>query len=233
MRYVFTTLAMLFAVLAASAQDIGKGVSVERNEEAALGDDAALRPHSADVASPVHAYDASDIAPLPPLASPEDSLHLPAMNLRGQVMSVGTYPLMWGGWHDWELHKGLNVNVGASVFAQFGKNARRGAGFSQSISMMYAVPLTGKLSLAVGGYLNNTFWAHSSFRDAGVSAVLGYKFNERWEAYVYGQKSLTDNLRMSPYLRDICGAGDRIGAAVKYNFSESSSIQISIESSGR
>ena len=57
-----------------------------------------------------------------------DSLHLPPLTLNGHVMPIGMYPLSWGGWYWWDLHKGLNVNVGASVFAQFGKHARHGAG---------------------------------------------------------------------------------------------------------
>ena len=125
------------------------------------------------------------------------------------------------------------MNVGASVFAQFGKHARHGAGFSQNISAMYAMPLTDKLSLAVGGYLNNVYWAHDSYRDAGVSAVLGYQFDEHWEAYLYAQKSLVDNNkfhRFTPYpLYDMGELRDRIGAAVKYNFSPNFSVQLSVE----
>lgn len=162
-----------------------------------------------------------------------DSLHLPPLTLNGHVMPIGMYPLSWGGWYWWDLHKGLNVNVGASVFAQFGKHARHGAGFSQNISAMYAMPLTDKLSLAVGGYLNNVYWAHDSYRDAGVSAVLGYQFDENWEAYLYAQKSLVDNNkfhRFTPYpLYDMGELRDRIGAAVKYNFSPNFSVQLSVE----
>ena len=161
-----------------------------------------------------------------------DSLHLPPLTLNGYV-PIGMYPLSWGGWYWWDLHKGFNVNVGASVFAQFGKHARHGAGFSQNISAMYAMPLTDKLSLAVGGYFNNVYWAHDSYRDAGVSAVLGYQFNEHWEAYLYAQKSLIDNNkfhRFTPYpLYDMGELLDRSGAAVKYNFSPNFSVQLSVE----
>ena len=123
-----------------------------------------------------------------------DSLRLPLLNRFGQTRPVGFYPLWWGGWYDWQLHPGLNVNLGASVFAQLGKNAwYHGAGFQQNISMMYATPLSDKLSLAVGGYLNNVSWAHDSWRDAGFNAVLNYRFDDHWEAFVYGQKSLTSN----------------------------------------
>lgn len=133
----------------------------------------------------------------------QDSLHLPALDHNGQPETIGRYPTDFGGWYDWGLHKGLNVQVGASVFAQFGKGAHHGAGFQQNIAMMYAAPVTDKLSVAIGGYLNNINYAGGNWRDAGLSAVVGYRFNEHWEAYIYGQKSLTNNvadrLRYSMY----------------------------------
>ena len=123
-----------------------------------------------------------------------DSLNLPAIGMRGEVLPMTLRPLYWGNWYNWSLHKGMNVSLGASVFAEFGKNARGGAGFTQNVSAMYAVPVTKKLSVAVGGYLNNINYAGGNWRDAGLSAVVGYRFNEHWEAYVYGQKSLTNNI---------------------------------------
>lgn len=132
-----------------------------------------------------------------------DSLCLPLVNQYGQPESVCRYPWAFGGWNSWALHKGLNVQLGASVFAQFGKGARSGAGFQQNVALMYATPLTDKLSLAVGGYLNNVNYDGSHYFDAGLSAVLGYRFNDHWEVYVYGQKSITnsfsDHLRYSMY----------------------------------
>lgn len=160
----------------------------------------------------------------------QDSLHLPVLDSQGRVTPFNLYPLYYGGWSSWELHPGLNISAGASVFAQFGKNARHGAGFSQNISAMYAIPVNNKLSVALGGYLNNIYWGHDAYRDAGLSAVIGYKFDEHWEAYLYGHKSLVDNHRMPYCLYDMNSVGDRIGAAVKYNFNESTSIQISVES---
>lgn len=159
-----------------------------------------------------------------------DSLMLPRMNMYGQTV-INAYPLYGAGWTDWSLHKGLNVNIGTSVFAVLGKHSPyKGAGFGQNISMMYAIPVTNKLSIALGGYFANTSWSHDSYRDAGFNAVLGYRFDEHWEAYIFGQKSLV-NKRMPLPLYDVSGLGDRIGAAVKYNFSPSFSIQVSVSSS--
>lgn len=162
----------------------------------------------------------------------------------------------WGGWNGWALHKGLNVQVGASVFAEFGKGAHRGAGFQENISLLYAMPITNKLSLAVGGYLNNINYAGTNLYDAGLSAVLGYRFNEHWEAYIFAQKSLANNaarrmryslydgyyggfgmgafgrnaLGFSPYsMYDIGNIGDRIGATLRYNFNPSFSMEVTIQ----
>ena len=73
-----------------------------------------------------------------------DSLNLPAIGMRGEVLPMTLRPLYWGNWYNWSLHKGMNVSLGASVFAEFGKNARGGAGFTQNVSAMYAVPVTKK-----------------------------------------------------------------------------------------
>jgi hypothetical protein len=159
-----------------------------------------------------------------------DSLNLPTMNSYGQVMPINMYPLYWGGWNEWDLHKGLNVSLGASVFAQFGKHAySHSAGFTQNISAIYAMPITDKLSFAIGGYFNNVYWAHDSYRDAGLSGVLGYRFDNHWEAYLYGQKSLVNNHDIPYSLYDMNAIGDRIGAAVKYNFNPNFSVQVSVE----
>lgn len=161
-----------------------------------------------------------------------DTLHLPALSAYGQVMPFTLRPLYWG-WGNawaWNLHPGLNVNLGTSIFAQFGKHAKGGAGFTQSISALYALPVSNKLTIAVGGYFNNIMWQHTSWRDAGLTAIVGYQFNDRWEAYLYGQKSLTTNRRpMPPALYDMTDTGDRIGAAVKYNLNPNVSFQFSVE----
>lgn len=100
-----------------------------------------------------------------------------------------------GGIYGYGLHQGLNLSLGASAFATFGKGLPHRGGFSQNINATYLTPLTkdGKLWLAAGGYFNNTFWGSDSYRDVGLYAIMGYKFNEHWEAYVYGQLSISNN----------------------------------------
>ncbi len=158
-----------------------------------------------------------------------DSLYLPTLNHYGQMTPLGFRSMYWPGWNHWSLHRGLNLNLGASVFTQLGKHAHHGTGFAQSLSAMYAVPLTHKLTLAVGGYFSNIYWTHNNYRDAGLNAVLGYQLNEHWETYIYAQKSLVKNPFIPYSIYDINALGDRIGAAVKYNFNPYISLQISVE----
>ena len=69
------------------------------------------------------------------------------------------YPLyaLSHGFAPWELHKGLNVNLGASVSAGFGSGAVGGAAFTQDVNLMYVTQLSPKASLAVGGYLTKYY----------------------------------------------------------------------------
>ena len=181
----------------------------------------------ADAPTHIYTYDGYRGEPL----AANDSLHLPVLDGFGRTY-INMYPYSWYGMFNWQLHKGLNLNLGASVFASFGDSYWKGVGFTQSMAAMYAVPLTDKLSLAVGGYINNLFWARDTYHDAGLNAVLGYKFDEHWEGYIFGQKSLV-NTRMPLPLYDIGNIGDRIGAAIKYNFNSSFSIQVSVSAEKR
>lgn len=93
------------------------------------------------------------------------------------------------------LHKGLNFSVDLSAFATFGKNAPHRGGFTQTIDATYLTPLTkdNKLWMALGGYVTNTNYGGDSYHDGGIYGILGYKLNEHWEAYVYGQLSISNN----------------------------------------
>ena len=145
-------------------------------------------------------------------------------------------PYTYGrGWH-----KGLNVDLSLSVMTQFGKNRLHGAGFGQRLNATYLTPLTNKLWLAAGVTINQILWSGDSYRQGAIHAVLGYKFNEHWEAYAWVQKQVASNIgrglyypRMGYYPaligQDIYGYGDRIGGAVKYNVNSNFSLQISIE----
>jgi len=160
----------------------------------------------------------------------DSTLYLPTLNAYGQMPSYINrwstgYPM---GVYDWQLHQGLNMNLGACVFSGLGDGTPSGAGFAQNISSMYAVPLTNQLSLAFGGYFTNARWGSFNLLDAGVNALLGYRFNDRWEGYLYGQKSLVEHKQGWPFY-DAYELGDRIGAAIRHNFSPSFSVQLNVE----
>lgn len=106
---------------------------------------------------------------------------------RDELYKMGSY--------GWGLHKGLNLSVDLSVFATFGKHAPHWGGFTQTINATYLTPLTkdNKLWMALGTYLNNINYGGDNFRDGGVYGILGYQFDEHWEAYVYGQVSVANN----------------------------------------
>ena len=161
---------------------------------------------------------------------PDSTLHLPELNSLGQMHAISRWPIGYGlmGYHNWDLHKGMNLSLGASVFTGFGKYAPSGAGFAQNASGMYAWPITDRLSFAAGVYLLNATWGGLNLRDTGVSGVLGYRLNERWEGYLYGQKSLIKP-RVPLYFYESQELGARIGAAIEYNFSPSFFIQFSVE----
>lgn len=147
------------------------------------------------------------------------------------------------------LHRGLNVSLDLSAFATFGKNLPHKGGFSQNINATYLAPLSrdGKLWIAGGGYFNNTFWGSDSYRNVGLYALLGYRFNEHWEAYVYGQLSINNNynrymsypyygwygwptMGVMPMGYGMGAAGANVlGAGVKYNVNKNFSIGLNVE----
>lgn len=178
------------------------------------------KPDKVPLMSPIE--DKSTAAEVPLI---KDTLLLPPLNYAGNV-SRYPYTGTLGGWSDWDLHSGLNASLSTSVTVGLGHNSY--SGFSQSIALMYAASITPKLSLAVGGYYSHFNWSgNNQYSDASISAVLGYKFDEHWEAYIFAQKSImTPKMPMPLY--DISGIGDKIGAAVRYNFSPSFSVGVSV-----
>ena len=217
-KLIIIILLAAIATLTASAQDVKRQIKTEFDDE--------LYSPSLEMVTPM-----SSSPMFSEFGVSLDSLHLPELDDRGRVMTLGYYPYYFGGtWSNWRLHEGLNISLGASIFSQFGKHAYGSVGFAQNLSVQYATALTSRLSIAVGGYLDNMYWANTTFRDAGMTAVLGYKFNEQWEGYVYGQKSIVTNVPIPPYLQDLNEMGDRIGAALRYNITPNISVQMSVES---
>lgn len=139
---------------------------------------------------------------------------------------MGTYGSQW------DLHEGFNAQMGMSVSAGFGKNAPSGVGFGQTANLAYALPLGKRFSFAGGLYVQNMDWGNWHHTDAGFSAVLGFKVNDKVSLYAYGTKSIMPSSRRQPYgyfpffAEDF---RDRIGAMAEFKIGERAKIQISVE----
>lgn len=157
-----------------------------------------------------------------------DSLDLPPVN--SQTGTPVSYPgYSFCGFNNWDLHTGMNTTVDMSVMGSFGKHSYSGVGFSTNIAMMYAKPLSKKLSLAIGGYMSRLSWGAYNYNDVGLSGVLGYTINDKMNLSVYGQKSLT-NPRLPFPISSYGNLGDKFGAMFQYKPSPSVSLSVSVES---
>lgn len=149
-------------------------------------------------------------------------------------------PLAAYGYRGW-LHRGLNVNLDLSVFAQFGKHARSGAGFTQSLSATYLHPLGRHVWIAAGGYADHTVWGGDHYTSGGLYGEVGYQFDKHWAAYIYGRKTIAGSGVQAmglyrPY--DLYGwhdpvtphgLGDKLGAAVRWTPNPTLSVEVSVE----
>ncbi len=175
---------------------------------------------------PVAAFDPESV-PLP------DSLSVAGGC--GFAMPAEAYPRRfaapWGG----GLHEGLNASLDLSAFASFGKNGFSGT--AERISMMYARQVNGNLSFAVGGWFENLSSGAGSARYGGLAALVNYRFDTHWEAYVYAQKSLAGTFyagRRGQWAAldalDWLGSfAVRIGRGVRYNFNESTFLELQLD----
>lgn len=185
--------------------------------------------------------------------------NLPTIDNNGQVVTPAEdyyYPF-WGGWgwNRWRLHKGLNVNLGASAFVTSGNGWSTHGGFTQDVSLMYVTNLSKKATLAIGGYFNNMEYRGDNYTTAGFSALFGYRFNEHWSAYAFAQKAFTSNnfgptygfynpyggYYSSAYWDGLYGYGgpsfgpwnnrfmDRVGGGVTYQWGDHGQNYISIQ----
>lgn len=138
------------------------------------------------------------------------------------------------------LHQGLNVSLGMSVFAAFGKNAPKGAGFAQNLSATWLQPLGNRGWIAAGGYISHANRAGNNYTSGGLHGQVGYLFNEHWAGYIYGQKNIVGNglpfyglpygygpYNCTPLPYD--ETGDRLGAAVRWMPNPTLSVELSVE----
>ena len=164
-----------------------------------------------------------------------------------------------GEWSDGNsLHAGLNASMDLSAYTTFGGRHHH-SGFAQTANVAYATPIGKKGSLVVGGSLSHVNEGTNNYVTGSVYAELGYRFNDQWSAFIYGQKSIGSNgfypysyygcsplgyqSLMSPFGWGPYGIGaysygagsnffnnvDRVGASVLWKPSPSFSLQLSVE----
>lgn len=151
---------------------------------------------------------------------------LPPLTMRGTIAHYPYYNGLMTGFYDWELHPGLNASLSAAAIIGLGHNA--GAGFANSMAVAYAGNITPKLSYSIGGYTSFVDYASHVMRDAGLTAMLNYRFNDHWEAAVFAQKSVLKPQVPAHLYYWMDDVGDKIGASVRYNINPSFSIGLSV-----
>ncbi len=129
---------------------------------------------------------------------------------------------------DWQLHSGLNAQLGTSVTVGFGKHSPRGAGIGTHAAFLYAVPFGQRFSVAAGVGTETLDWGRMKIRNAELMGVAAYKVNDFVNVYAYGSKSLLDEsqCRMSPY-RSF--GKERWGGAVDFSLGRNVFVQFGIE----
>jgi hypothetical protein len=151
-----------------------------------------------------------------------------------------------------DMHEGLNASIDLSAFYVSGKGLPHHGGFSQGVDLTYLAPLTKdkKAWFALGGDVRHINWGSDRYYNASLYAMLGYKFNEYWEAWIYGQKNIANNFNnygwgygrygmwgwtplYGPMYYNRVGMGtpgaDVLGAAVRYSPNKNFFIQINVE----
>jgi hypothetical protein len=169
----------------------------------------------------------------------DDSLYFsPSLHLQPVDVSGTPY---YDGPADYPLHEGLNVSLGMRVESEFGKHARSGVGFGQTVSATYLKPLTKHLWLTAGGYIDHVLWGGDSYTSAGINGELDYQFDPHWAAYLYGQKTFVHDGGFmygrfggtgygsvySPF--NIDALSDKLGAGVRWTPNPSFSLQVQVE----
>lgn len=133
--------------------------------------------------------------------------------------------MLCGSYNDWALHRGLNASLSASAIIGLGRHA--GSGFANNFALMYADSITSKLTYNLGGYYSFLNYSGCQLRDAGLTAMLNYRFDEHWEATAFFQKSLMQPT-LPPPLYWVSDVSDKIGASLRYNFNPAVSVSVSV-----
>ncbi len=117
---------------------------------------------------------------------PDTLMSVPATTLEPRFMAsphtLFLSPFGPGALGAWDLHEGLNAQVGAGVRVGWGKhNPWRGASFFSDVAALYALPLSrdGRWTGALGGYFSNYRLWGRQVNTLGLVGMVDYRINER------------------------------------------------------
>lgn len=140
----------------------------------------------------------------------------------------GITPVQYG-YASWELHPGMNASFGMSLTFSPDQWMPSGAGFGQDVALLYATPLTRRLSVAGGVYASHLSWGWINYQNVGIAGIAAYRLTERVSLYAYGNKSLTPQ-HLSPFYCPLPQFNaDRIGGMVNVKVGENASIGFGVE----
>lgn len=226
MRKLFFYISLLFSPLAAFAQS-------ETNSVTFIGVD----KMKAEVL-PQESTDSTLLTPDSQLSSPDSQLSafkssLSTLSLyrwgKPNLFSLWSpsYPFGWGAGM-WDLHEGLNGEIGAGVTVGWGKNNPfKGASFFTDVSLMYVKPISDKWTVAIGGTVSRFRFFNENQVMGSVTAMANYQFNEHLSATIFG--AYHDNFSgtntfncFSPFL-ERCA---EVGANFSYKFNNDVTVGI-------
>lgn len=145
-------------------------------------------------------------------------------------------PFGWGGL--WDVHEGLNAEIGMGVMVGFGKNNPfKGASFYEDATLLYAKSLGKHWSVALGGSLSRfKMWNKNEFC-GDVFALGNYKFDDHWSASIYasynhmpagmgfyGMYGMFGGPDMMNFNENVA----RIGGEVTYKFNEKCAVSVGV-----
>ena len=142
----------------------------------------------------------------------------------------------WTGWGmgGWDLHEGLNAQVGAGVRVGWGKNNPwRGASFFTDLAAMYCLPLSkdGRWSAAVGGYFSNYRLWGRQVNSVGICGLVNYRFNEKYDLSGFVMHDfgvIGGHAAGSPLMPFLEQPHTTVGAQLGINVSEKARVEIGL-----
>lgn len=143
-------------------------------------------------------------------------------------------PWMGYGLGGWDLHEGLNAQVGAGVRVGWGRNNPwRGASFFTDIAAMYCMPLSrdGRWSAAVGGYFSNYRLWGQQVNSVGLTGLVNYRFNERLDLSGFVMHDfgvIGGHAAGSPLLPFLEQPRTTVGAQLGINMGEKARLEIGL-----